>query len=150
MGVGLNVLRRLAPVVTIAASWKHFFHIDWSKLGAELEHERDRWPLWLPAVMGAGIAIYFALPMEPPTSWAVAATLTAVASGFAVRGRQRAAVRVGLSVLAAASLGFAMAKMRTELVAAPILSHRVGPLAGEYRGDSFSSDHRQSKRDLGQ
>jgi competence protein ComEC len=78
--------------------------------------------------MGAGIAIYFALPMEPPTSWAVAATLVAVASGFALRGRQRTVVRVGLSVLAAASLGFAMAKLRTELVAAPILSRRVGPL----------------------
>jgi competence protein ComEC len=40
---------------------------------------------------------------------------------------------VGLSVLAAISFGFTIAKVRTELVAAPILSHRVGPLGIEGR-----------------
>jgi len=128
MGVGPKALRRPASAVSIAASWKHACHIGQSKLGAELLNERERWPLWLPVAMGTGIAIYFALPIEPPDSWAVAAMLSAVASGFAVHGSQRVAIRVGLSVLAAVSLGFAIVKVRTELVAAPILSHRVGPL----------------------
>jgi len=128
MGVDQNALRQLAPAVSIAASWRHACQSGWSKLGAAFQDERDRWPLWLPVMMGTGIAVYFALPVEPPKSWAVVAMLLALASGFAARGGRRAAVRVGLSLLAAASFGFAMAKVRTELVAAPILSHRVGPL----------------------
>ncbi|MFT5540025.1 MAG: competence protein ComEC [Alphaproteobacteria bacterium] len=28
--------------------------------------ERARWALWLPVAFGAGIAVYFALPVEPP------------------------------------------------------------------------------------
>ena len=31
-----------------------------------LEAEQDRWFLWLPVLFGAGIALYFALPAEPP------------------------------------------------------------------------------------
>ena len=78
--------------------------------------------------MGAGISVYFALPIEPPASWAGVAILIAVGSGFGVRFSEHTAVRIGLSLLAAIALGFAMAKVRTEFVAAPILSHRVGPI----------------------
>ena len=28
--------------------------------------EQDRWTLWLPVAFGAGIAVYFGLPDEPP------------------------------------------------------------------------------------
>ena len=34
-------------------------------IGREIALERERWPLWLPAFLGAGIATYFALTVEP-------------------------------------------------------------------------------------
>ena len=35
-------------------------------IAEELAGERDRWAPWLPVGLGAGIALYFALPGEPP------------------------------------------------------------------------------------
>ena len=82
--------------------------------------ERDRWPLWLPVALGAGAAVYFALPMEPPApaGWgalALAGLLAAVAA--ATR-----AARPALALLAALALGFAGAKCRADAVAAPVLA----------------------------
>ena len=41
-----------------------------AELGARLfamaAAERERWPLWLPVALATGIAVYFALPVEPP------------------------------------------------------------------------------------
>ncbi|MEI9929419.1 MAG: hypothetical protein WDM89_02315 [Rhizomicrobium sp.] len=37
--------------------------------------ERERWPLWLPVGFGAGIGLYFWLPVEP---FVVAAIATGV------------------------------------------------------------------------
>jgi len=51
-----------------------------NRIGAALLAERDRWPLWIPVGFGVGIAIYFALPAEPP----VVAGSIAFAVGFIV------------------------------------------------------------------
>ena len=77
--------------------------------------------------LGTGMGIYFALPFEP-SLWAGLTLLAAVAFMFGVSGSERVAVRLCLSLLAAASLGFAIAKFRTEIVAAPVLSQRIGPI----------------------
>ena len=90
--------------------------------------ERDRWPLWLPAGLGAGIGVYFALPFEPTAAWAGLAAVAGVAAIFGIAGTQDAALRVLLAAVAALSLGFALAKLRTEIVAAPVLAQRLGPL----------------------
>jgi hypothetical protein len=37
---------------------------DWS--GAWFAAERERWPLWMPVMVGLGIAAYFGLSEEPP------------------------------------------------------------------------------------
>ncbi|MBN66931.1 MAG: hypothetical protein CMM94_05125 [Rickettsiales bacterium] len=37
----------------------------YNHLMQQLEKERERWVLWLPVLLGAGIGIYFALPHEP-------------------------------------------------------------------------------------
>src|ERR1700749_1324332 len=44
--------------------------------------ERERWPLWLPVGFGAGIGIYFTLPVEP--SVVVGATVGLVGLAIAV------------------------------------------------------------------
>ena len=93
----------------------------------ELEAERERWPFWLPAFFGAGIALYFALPLEPSHWPAPAAGLALLAAAFLCRRRVYGLAL--LLALAAASLGFAVAGWRTDQVAAPRLEKRLGPVA---------------------
>jgi len=90
--------------------------------------ERERWPLWLPVWLGTGIGLYFASPFEPPLAWAGIAVLLSLACMFALPATQNVILRISLAALAAMTLGFAVAKMRTEDVAAPILQRRVGPI----------------------
>jgi competence protein ComEC len=90
--------------------------------------ERERWALWLPVAMGAGVGIYFALPAEPSRAAAIVAGLVAlVLATFALRSSHDGA-RAIASVLAALLIGFGVAKWRADSVAAPILMHRIGPV----------------------
>jgi competence protein ComEC len=84
--------------------------------------ERDRWPLWLPAFLGGGIATYFALAFEP-AFWLGSAAL-AVSAAVAVLGRRRPQVLLPALCLAAVALGFAAAQWRSHQVAAPVLERR--------------------------
>ena len=98
-------------------------------LAANLAAERERWPLWLPVLMGAGIGVYFALKAEPP-AWLgpVALALAALALSLAWRSERRRFPAAGCLALA---LGFAAAQFQAHNVAAPVLERRVaGTLAG--------------------
>lgn len=131
MGVGLLPLfRRFVPPLfpPKAVEWPRRVCEAFLTLGHQALSERDRWPLWLPVALGTGIAIYFALPFEPSPAWAGIAAATAAACIVGVWGNDNAALRVVLSLLAAASLGFAIARLRTEIVAAPVLTQRLGPV----------------------
>jgi competence protein ComEC len=99
-------------------------------LGRSVLAERFRWPLWLPVGLGAGIAIYFALPVEPawPIALAIGA-LSAVAGAGSVWARGLA--RAGLGLVAVITLGFFVAKSREELVSGPVLHRPVGPIRFE-------------------
>jgi competence protein ComEC len=89
--------------------------------------DRDRWVLWLPVAFGIGISLYFALPAEPASvlCWALGASGVLLAA--AALGSDNAALRAVLSCCAAALLGFAVAKHRTDSVSAPILLHKTAP-----------------------
>ncbi|MBN9545809.1 MAG: ComEC/Rec2 family competence protein [Alphaproteobacteria bacterium] len=97
--------------------------------------ERHRWPLWLPVALGAGMALYFAAPVEPPpwAGWAALALFAALAAaGLRDHGIW---MRAGLGIAAALSLGFAVAKLQEMRVAAPVLAkpmitHLTGRVAG--------------------
>ncbi len=89
--------------------------------------ERERWALWLPALMGAGIAVYFALPLEPPLWLGPAAALTALVLAWGTRGRPT--LPLALIAAGAVALGFAAAEVRSARVAAPVLQRPVGPVA---------------------
>jgi competence protein ComEC len=89
----------------------------------QLEAEQDRWFLWLPVLFGAGIALYFALPAEP-------LTLVALMPAVAALALHLAGPRTGLgglvtAALLAATLGVAAAKLRTEMVRAPVLQSQT-------------------------
>ncbi|MDJ0512950.1 MAG: ComEC/Rec2 family competence protein [Methyloceanibacter sp.] len=96
----------------------------WSALLARglanaLEAETDRWLLWLPVFFAFGIALYFALPSEPGGH--VAAAIAVIALGLLMFvPRTVFGLAFGAALLALA-LGFGAAKLRTELVRAPVL-----------------------------
>ena len=88
-----------------------------------LEAERDRWILWVPVLFAAGILFYFALADEPALRLALALLLGALGLSLAVR-HARLGLCIGGAALAFAS-GFAIAKLRTETVRAPVLIHEL-------------------------
>lgn len=90
-----------------------------------LAGERPRWLLWVPVGFGAGVALYFALPFEPPL-WA-APGLAASAAAAARLARRNPAIAIPLLAVAIAAAGAAAAGLRTASVAAPILAAEHGP-----------------------
>lgn len=96
-----------------------------------LEKERSRWLLWAPVLLALGAAAYFSLPGQPAAWTGWAAALAGLALLAAARRRPTAplqageAVLVGLAILAG---GFALAQLRLQQVAAPVLGR-----AGTYR-----------------
>jgi len=80
-------------------------------LQVQLAGERDRFAIWLPVFMGAGVLTYFSLRSEPPL-WLGAAVLgpALLAWGF---GRRRAVLRPLLPPLVALSLGFSASQFAT-------------------------------------
>jgi competence protein ComEC len=127
VGPSITVRRAMPDVSGLARSLR----AAWRAVPAHFLAERERWPLWLPAGFGAGIAVYFAVPFEPS---AVTAASLAVAgmlcAAFAIRS-ENTGLKVLLSAVAALSLGFAHAAFRSERVAAPVLAHKTGPVALE-------------------
>jgi competence protein ComEC len=100
----------------------------WVWVWTHLLEERERWFLWLPVGVGLGIAWYFALPAEPP-AWAGGAALLLLAAVLAARWRFAPNRWSLLEVPAwfavgAVLVGFTVATIRTELVAAPVLERR--------------------------
>ena len=89
--------------------------------------ERDRWPLWLPVLIGIGIAVYFSLWVEPPL-WLGVVGLAATSALWLV-WRGRPVLSVALIVAAMVWLGFTAAQWRTAAVSAPVLAERLGPVS---------------------
>ena len=69
--------------------------------------EWDRWPLWLPVAMGAGVLAYFGLHAEPASAW-LALPWPFLALALPLRGRHPLA-GAALALIGAAALGFAAA-----------------------------------------
>jgi competence protein ComEC len=73
--------------------------------------QRRLWPVWLAVALGAGVAIYFAVPVEPPLWTGPLALATGAAAGWLLRGRDPAfAISILLAAMAA---GFLAAQVRT-------------------------------------
>ena len=89
--------------------------------------ERERWALWIPVGFGTGIGLYFALPIEPSVWLAWAMGVAGIASAVLSVRSDRAVPTAVLAAIAAVSLGFAHARLRTDRVSAPVLSHKIGP-----------------------
>ncbi|HTK80247.1 MAG TPA: ComEC/Rec2 family competence protein [Rhizomicrobium sp.] len=140
MGVGpLTSIRRLVPrfespetLPSPAAFTRAFVRWSWQCALAD----RDRWPLWLPVAFGIGVGIYFALPSEPISLFGAALGVSGVLLGLAATLTEAPAARAGQAIVAALLIGFAVAKHRTDSLAAPVLMHRIGPIAIDGRVES--------------
>ncbi|URW76363.1 ComEC family competence protein [Sphingomonas donggukensis] len=93
----------------------------WPSLEGWLEAERDQLVLWIPVMLGGGIAAWFVLPDAAAwTAFVLAGIAVAVAGVvFPLGGR---AGRVLLIAGLAAALGCALVWWRAERVAAPVLA----------------------------
>jgi len=100
-------------------------------LGEQVEAQADRWTLWTPVALGCGCALYFGQPREPQ-AW-VAWALLPVVAGLLVALRWSAwrATTMALALSACAVGGFAVAKLRTEAVKAPVAQAGARPQAIE-------------------
>src|SRR5262245_22053872 len=100
-----------------------------SWLVANLVAERERWLLWLPVGLGAGIATYFALPLEPPpwlgATGLLLATVLLAWSAWRLPAHAFHSGAPGLLGLVVFLLGFTVATWRTHLVEAPVLDRRA-------------------------
>jgi competence protein ComEC len=95
---------------------------------AQLERQGERWALWIPVSLGGGAGLYFALLREPQT-WVALAILPVVAVLFLLGARwSRTRTLTAILVLAACGMGgFALAKLRTESVRAPVAGASTRP-----------------------
>lgn len=81
--------------------------------------ERERWLLWLPVAFGIGIAVYFALPLEP--AWYAGPVLLTLSLAGLTAFARGASLRLVMVLSLLAAMGFAAAQWRTHSVAAPVL-----------------------------
>jgi len=98
-----------------------------------VDQQRDRWFLWAPVCLAAGIGAYFALPVEPQWQvFALAAVALAGIAAAALAGKLQP-LSVFLAIVLA---GFVLGKLRTETMRHPELLATTGvvELAGWVEG----------------
>ncbi|MBK5911939.1 hypothetical protein CCR85_10605 [Rhodothalassium salexigens] len=81
--------------------------------------------LWAPVALGGGVAVYFALPVEPPLALTLL-ILAAALAGAVLAGPER---RLPALLLVLVATGPAVGAWRTAQVAAPVLSRETGAVA---------------------
>ena len=111
-GLGAAPRRRLRPLLAFTGAFAA---------------EGDRRILWLPVFFGTGIALYFALTVEPPLWIGAAATIGGAATAVALR-RWPALRNAGIALAFVAS-GFAVMQQTRLERGTPMLERRLGPAA---------------------
>ena len=85
---------------------------------AVLTHaERGRFALWLPVLLGVGVAAYFGLRWEP--AWWCGPAATTAALALVIAGWRAPGIRIGLIAVTTVLLGFAAAQIATLRTAPP-------------------------------
>jgi competence protein ComEC len=104
----------------IAGLWR-FLRLLRERIEAWLEAERGQLVLWIPVMLGAGIAAWFALPDAARWAAIVLGGLAVAAAGLALGQGGRAARAVAVAA-ALVAIGCALVWWRAERVAAPVLA----------------------------
>ena len=90
--------------------------------------EEERWFPWCVVAFGAGIAVYFAMPVESSLAFAGAVALAGLICTALKPKNAGAAMRFLCALVAAGGFGFAAAKFRTTRVDAPVIARDTGPV----------------------
>ncbi len=102
-------------------------------LAAQLDAEQGRWFLWIPVFFGCGVGLYFELLQEPDFTLALGLFIAALALRMMARANLFAFLFT--SILLCVSAGFFAAKLRTDIMAAPVLErHGAYDLEGFVEG----------------
>ena len=115
-----------------------------NSIGAEVRAQAERAFLWTPVAYGLGAAAYLGLKTEPPL-WTL--VWTAALAGVIAAAARRWSPWRGLAIMTALAAviacGFAGARLRTELAAAPIAPAHLGvvPVEGFVVDVANPSDH---------
>lgn len=96
-------------------------------LGGLFEAERDRWLIWVPVLLGLGVAAYFLLDREPTLSSGF--LLFGLTGALALVLRHRPALARAAAALTIVAAGFLAAELRTAMVRAPILAAPTGAVS---------------------
>lgn len=91
------------------------------------EQDNNRLFLWVPVCFATGIGIYFARATEPAAATVTAALLAAIAAKFFISNKLAGTLLVSAALCVA--FGFADAKLRTEMVRSPQLTHKTRPVS---------------------
>jgi competence protein ComEC len=112
-----------------------------SALNAVQQGQRGALMPWAAVALGMGVALYFALPVEPGRAEYGAAAVVAVL-GLGLGAWRREILGPFGVVLALCAIGFAAAGLRAHQVAGPVLDFRYyGPVEGRVVGiDRSASD----------
>ncbi len=94
-----------------------------TRLELALDAERGRWFLWLPVLLGCGIALYLAAPSEPPVVLPLAAALIAIV--LRLFFRLTAFRLIASTTLLMVALGFLNAKLHALWIDAPALERTM-------------------------
>jgi competence protein ComEC len=97
-------------------------------LAGAVRDQALRWPLLLPLGLMAGAAIYMSSPEEPPWLVLAAVTLPPAFAWRLLRRKGGGFAALAFALMAMAGLGATAGKLRTELVAAPVLREEIGPV----------------------
>jgi competence protein ComEC len=97
-------------------------------LSRNLAAEEERWLAWCVVAFGSGIAIYFSLSAEPSLAFAGMVGLVGLLCTLRAPRDVGTVLRFVCVLLAAGSLGFAAAKLRTHLIDAPMITRDLGPV----------------------
>jgi competence protein ComEC len=95
-----------------------------SRIVALVEAQRPHLALWSPVLLALGIGIYFGLPVEP-APWMLAPLAAALVVLAASAARSGPTARLVLLALLLPGLGFGLAVLRAQRIAAPVLPHEM-------------------------
>jgi competence protein ComEC len=101
-----------------------------------LYREQENWFLWLPVGLALGCAAYFALVVEP--SWGLVVFLMLNSIGLLILSRKHTLAFVFSIFTLSIVMGFALAKINTARVAAPVIQKRMGPVLVKGRIENLS------------
>ena len=100
-------------------------------LAGAVRDQALRWPLLLPLALALGAAAYMTAPVEPDWWTTGLAAGAPSAAWLVVRRRGASLLALGIAFLACAGIGALAGKVRSHLVAAPLLKEQIGPVRVE-------------------